>query len=130
MLKKILALAFASIILVSVLPITSFAAEKNPTNIIQVNELVKDEGVETLGFKKTILVNGLKYGGEIVGDLLSILSKKNGDLVKKNSYELGSKLEKLSNDIEQKMMKYMAEELEFSLSEARTIAWAINQFIF
>lgn len=69
----------------------------------------------------------LKYGGDAVGELVGFLSKKNGDLVKKHSYELGSELDRLSTNIENSMRDFMHEDLGFSLSASRSIAWAIMQ---
>ena len=85
MLKKIFALMLASAILVSVLPISTFAAEKVPEDYGDLEEVVKDDEVSTYGFKKEVVSFALKYGGNAVGDLLQLLSKKNGDLVKKHS---------------------------------------------
>lgn len=92
--------------------------------------VVKEENsAAMLGLKKDALVYALKYGGRLVGDLVSLLSKKNGDLVKKHSYEIGSALDRFSNSIEAYLIDFMIFELGFPPSAARSIAWAIMQLI-
>lgn len=129
MLKKIFALMLASAILVSVLPISTFAAEKVPEDYGDLEEVVKDDEVSTYGFKKEVVSFALKYGGNAVGDLLGLLSKKNGDLVKKHSYELGVELDYLTSGIENGMRNFMTDVLDFPPAAARTIAWAIASIV-
>ncbi|MBQ4843824.1 hypothetical protein P9173_07440 [Bacillus safensis] len=137
--KQIIAGTLAFTTLFSIVsPVTSFAAEaKTPTNVetklqrtvLQTAVEMNEPKASTKSWKKDALVFALRHGGPLVGKLLGNLSSKNGKLVTDNSKALANKLDKLSKDIEQKMIDFMHFELGFPISAARTIAWAIMQVI-
>jgi hypothetical protein len=85
--------------------------------------------VTTQGVKKTALIYALRYGGDLLGKLLSNLSKKNGDYVKKYSDDLADALERFENSIESNLIDFMYFKLDIPISAARSIAWAIMQII-
>ncbi|PGC67555.1 hypothetical protein [Bacillus safensis] len=137
--KQIIAGTLAFTTLFSIVsPVTSFAAEaKTSTNVetklqrtvLQTAVEMNEPKASTQSWKKDALVFALRHGGPLVGKLLGNLSSKNGKLVTDNSKALANKLDKLSKDIEQKMIDFMHFELGFPISAARTIAWAIMQVI-
>ena len=147
--KKVLAGCLAFTIMLSASPLTSFAAERssNKGNELLTYAQVQKTELQTIsesksksvgntsgefsaqGWKKDALVLALRYGGDFAGDLLSLLSKKNASYVKKYSKELADFLDKVSSDIEEKLVDFMIFDLELPQSAARTIAWAIMQVI-
>lgn len=82
------------------------------------------------GLKKKAMVLALKYGGNLLSKVVGILSKKNANLLKKHAFALGTFLESISTSIEARLVSFMIHELKIPSSAARTIAWAISQFLF
>ncbi|MGM0217633.1 hypothetical protein [Enterococcus sp. AZ126] len=82
------------------------------------------------GVKKKAMVLALKYGGNLLSKVVGILSKKNANLLKKHAFSLGTFLDSISTSIEARLVSFMIHELKIPSSAARTIAWAISQFIF
>lgn len=137
--KQIIAGTLAFTTLFSIVsPVTSFAAEtKTSTNVetklqrtvLQTAVEMNEPKASTQSWKKDALVFALRHGGPLVGKLLGNLSSKNGKRVAENSKAIADKLDKLSKDIEQRMIDFMHFELGFPISAARSIAWAIMQVI-
>ncbi|GEM_PF-2412896 len=84
--------------------------------------------ISTYGIKKTAVVFALRYGGDMLGSMVKLLSDKNGKLLKKHSSELADALERFTDSIEANMVQFMIFELGFSSSSARSIAWVICMF--
>ncbi|MCY7913246.1 hypothetical protein FTE28_17835 [Bacillus licheniformis] len=146
--KKVIASSLVFTMLLSTAPIASFAAEKESSkrqdvSYVQVQKtalqtmaetknqtVVKTSGeYTTQGLKKDALVWALRHGGNLVGDLLSNLSKKNANYVKKYSKQIADFLDSVSNSIEARLIDFMIFELGIPASSARTIAWAIMLII-
>lgn len=81
------------------------------------------------GIKKKAMVLALKYGGNLLSKVVGILSKKNAALLKKHAFSLGTFLDSITNSIEARLISFMIHELKMPSSAARTIAWAICQFL-
>lgn len=88
----------------------------------------KDGGITTLGLKKDAVVLALRYGGDLLGKVVGILSDKNGKLVVKHADELADALDEFEESVEANLVNFMIMELGFSSASARSIAWAICQF--
>ncbi|MFC9538542.1 hypothetical protein [Lysinibacillus sp. NPDC056959] len=84
--------------------------------------------ISTRGWKKDGVVLALRYGGDMLGSILGMLSDKNGKLVKKHSGKLADALDRFENSIEANMIQFMNQELGFPISASRSIAWAICKF--
>ncbi|ULM97498.1 hypothetical protein L8956_01650 [Peribacillus frigoritolerans] len=81
------------------------------------------------GFKKTVVVYALKYGGTAMGKIVGSLSPANGKLLKKHAFEIGDALDRMSNKIEARLVDFMIHELGFAPSAARSSAWAIALWV-
>jgi hypothetical protein len=132
--KKIIAGTLVATTLMTVAPITSFASAAGKTStLIQTQdskvETNQSGEVTTQGVRKTALIYALRYGGDLLGKLLSNLSKKNGDYVKKYADDIADALERFENSIESNLIDFMYFKLDIPLSASRSIAWAIMQII-
>ncbi|MGE6553206.1 hypothetical protein ACQKFK_31110 [Bacillus mycoides] len=136
--KKITASILAGTMLLSVAPLSTFAAENDNSKTINIQTEVNnyntvgnnvplnvDGEVTTQGWKKSAVVYALRYGGDALSAILKNLSKTNANLVKKHSKQLADALDSFSNSIEARLVDYMIHTLGFPSSSARTIAWAI-----
>lgn len=138
--KKITASILAGTMLLSVAPLSTFAAENDNLKTINIQTEVNnyntvgnnvplnvdvDGEVTTQGWKKSAVVYALRYGGDALSAILKNLSKTNANLVKKHSKQLADALDSFSNSIEARLVDYMIHTLGFPSSSARTIAWAI-----
>jgi len=131
MFKKSIVISLVLALLLMV-PVTAFASTNVPQNTLsnannadQLQSKANEE-IQPYGFKKDALVFALRYGGDLLADLLDILSKRNADLVRKYSDEIADELDRLENDIEANLIQFMHESLDFPMSAARSIAWAIT----
>lgn len=88
----------------------------------------KENEITTRGVKKYAVVFALRYGGDLLGKIVGILSDKNGKLVVKYADELADALERFEDSVEANLVNFMIMELGFSSSSVRSIAWAICQF--
>lgn len=135
--KKFIAMILVVTILFTLAPVTTFAAEESKLETVATNESVEvkdkkdtyeeetDGEITTQGFRKSAVVFALRYGGNALDSIVSVLSKKNGDLVNKHADELADALESFSDSIEARLIDFMIFQLGFPSSSARTIAWAI-----
>jgi hypothetical protein len=73
----------------------SIVAQSVPTTVTYQGSQVSVRSLPTSMLKK-LIVNGLRYGGELLGDLLKIISKDGADWVKKNSSKAADFLDKLT----------------------------------
>ena len=88
----------------------------------------KEGGVTTLGLRKDAVVFALRYGGDLLGKVVGILSDKNGKLLVKHADKLADALDRFEKSIEANLVNFMIMELGLSSASARSIAWAICQF--
>lgn len=87
--------------------------------------LQRNEGqIKLFGVKQKAVVYALKYGGKYLSEIVSILSKTNANYLKKHSYAIATKLEKLNKQGEGILASYIM-TLGVPSTAARTIAWAI-----
>ncbi|MNH95186.1 hypothetical protein D3C73_478210 [compost metagenome] len=94
-----------------------------PTNNIPISS----HPIEAQGVKKWLVVQALKYGGPLLGELLEMLSPAAGEALTEWAYTLGVELDALSSDIEANLIDFMIFDLDLPQSVARSIAWAICQ---
>lgn len=80
--------------------------------------------IQTRGLKQKAVVYALKYGGKYLSDIVEILSKENAKILRKHSYEIAGKLEKLDKYGEGQLASFIM-KLGVTHSPARTIAWAV-----
>ncbi|WP_430111473.1 hypothetical protein [Paenibacillus sp. B1-33] len=77
----------------------SIVAQSVPTTVTYQGSQVSVQSLPTSMLKK-LIVNGLRYGGELLGellgDLLKIISKDGADWIKGNSSKLADFLDKLT----------------------------------
>ncbi|MCY7484244.1 hypothetical protein [Paenibacillus alvei] len=73
----------------------SIVAQSVPTTVTYQGSQVSVQSLPTSMLKK-LIVNGLRYGGELLGDLLKIISKDGADWIKKNSSKAADFLDKLT----------------------------------
>lgn len=104
----------------------------NPYDGTQISpEIIQQLEQESMqrGFKKTVVVYALKYGGTAMGKIVGTLSPANGKLLKKHAFEIGDALDHMSNKIEARLVTFMYEELGLPLAASRSIAWAIALWV-
>lgn len=77
---------------------------------------------------KKLIVNGLRYGGELLGDLLKVISKDGADWIKKNASKAADFLDKLT-EWQTEPIKLGLVALGLSPGDALTIAEWIVLFI-
>lgn len=80
--------------------------------------------IQTRGLKQKAVVYALKYGGKYLSDIVEILSKENAKILRKHSYEIAGKLDKLDKYGEGQLASFIM-KLGVKHSAARTIAWAV-----
>ncbi|MCK1994932.1 hypothetical protein GW626_01610 [Peribacillus muralis] len=106
-------------------PVNPYDGTQISSEIIQ--QLENDS--KKRGFKKTVVVYALKYGGSAMGKIVGSLSPSNGKLLKKHAFEIGDALDRMSNKIEARLADFMIHELGFSQGAAKSIAWAIALWV-
>lgn len=73
----------------------SIVAQSVPTTVTYQGSQVSVQSLPTSMLKK-LIVNALRYGGELLGDVLKLVSKNGADWIKGNSSKLADFLDKLT----------------------------------
>ncbi|MEN3132665.1 hypothetical protein [Bacillus albus] len=147
-LKKIIPASMAFAALLTVAPLSSFAAEtetsvKNnvvnfPTQtnykVESVNQTVslEDDGeVTAQGWKKSVVVAGLRGGGKALKAITEWLGAgtKEAKYLSKNAEKIGDALDGFESGIENALIDFMIFECDIPGGSARVIAKAITAFI-
>ncbi|HHL0974597.1 TPA: hypothetical protein ACQUHP_006394 [Bacillus cereus] len=140
--KKIIPATMAFAALLTVAPLSSFAAEietpvKNnvvnfPQTNVQATDLnqsisLDDDGELTAqGWKKQGLIYGLKWGGEALESLLGYLGKASyKNAVKENRLSIAHYLEYTENVAKRGLKNYLIDECGISASTADVVAEGI-----
>ncbi|MCM3293522.1 hypothetical protein M3661_25795 [Paenibacillus sp. MER 180] len=138
--KKVVVAVLSSVILTTAVAPSISAAAVNPkpvtyniitqsipTTVIYQGSQVSVKSLPTSMLKK-LIVNGLRYGGELLGDLLKIISKDGSDWIKKNASKAADFLDKLT-EWQTEPIKLGLVALGLSPGDALTIAEWIVLFI-
>ena len=96
-----------------------------PTTTISTPTEKPGDIVQTQGVKKWAAVQALKYGGALLGTMVSYLSPSAGSYLINNSYALGVELSYLSTNIEAYLVDFCYFSLGIPMAASRSIAWAI-----
>ncbi|MEB9552360.1 hypothetical protein P4J60_17270 [Bacillus cereus] len=146
--KKIIPSTIAFATLLTVAPLSSFAAEadkapvqNNIVNFPQVNNntttlnqevtLDDDGDVTAQGWKKEIVVAGLRGGGKALKAITEWLGAgtKKAKYLSKNAEKIGDALDGFESGIENALIDFMIFECDIPGGSARVIAKAITTFI-
>lgn len=145
--KKFIPASMAFAALLTVAPLSSFAAEtetpvkNNIVNFPQINYKVEnvnqtvsleDDGeVTAQGWKKSAVVWALRNGGDKMSAIVNYIGKgrKEAQLLKKYSHEIADELDSLTSNIENGLSGFMQTELGIPGGSARVIASCICAFI-
>ncbi|PFJ84768.1 hypothetical protein COJ11_31455 [Bacillus cereus] len=146
--KKIIPSTIAFATLLTVAPLSSFAAEadkapvqNNIVNFPQVNNntttlnqevtLDDDGDVTAQGWKKEIVVAGLRGGGKALKAITEWLGAgtKEAKYLSKNAEKIGDALDGFESGIENALIDFMIFECDIPGGSARVIAKAITTFI-
>ncbi|EOO65521.1 hypothetical protein IIC_06067 [Bacillus cereus VD021] len=140
--KKIIPASMAFAALLTVAPLSSFAAETdapvknnvvnfpqtnyNVTDLNQTVSLDEDGEVSAQGWKKQLLVNGLKWGGEALESLLGYLGKTSyKNIIKENRLSLAHYLERTEALAHRGLKNFFIDECGASASTADVLADAV-----
>ena len=142
--KKIISASMAFAALLTVAPLSSFAAEtdapvkNNVVNFPQTNynvtdlnqnptvDLDEDGDVSAQGWKKSLLINGLKWGGEALESLLGYLGKTSyKNVIKENRLSLAHYLERTEKLAHRGLKNFFIDECGVSASTADVLADAV-----
>lgn len=96
-----------------------------PTTTINIPTEKPGDIVQPQGLKKWAAVQALKYGGALLGTMVSYLSPSAGSYLINNSYALGVELSYLSTNIEAYLVDFCYFSLGIPMAASRSIAWAI-----
>ena len=96
---------------------------------ITVRPSVSTEAVEIEGVKKDLLVWALRNGGDLLDNVLDLVSDSAGDYLKKYAGQIADFLDSITNSFEARLIDFMIFELGFPSSVARSIAWALSTFL-
>ncbi|SNS72499.1 hypothetical protein SAMN05444672_10257 [Bacillus sp. OK838] len=115
----------ASVLVQQANPVNPYDGTQISSEIIQ--QLERES--QQRGFKKTVVVYALKYGGTALSKIVGSLSPTNGKLLKKHAFEIGDALDRMSSNIEARLVDFMYHELGLPLAASRSIAWAIALWV-
>lgn len=115
----------ASVLVQQANPVNPYDGTQISSEIIQ--QLERES--QQRGFKKTVVVYALKYGGTALSKIVGSLSPTNGKLLKKHAFEIGDALNRMSSNIEARLVDFMYHELGLPLAASRSIAWAIALWV-
>lgn len=144
--KKIIPATMAFAALLTVAPLSSFAAETetpvknnvvhfpqinyNVTDLNQTVSLDDDGEVTAQGWKKQGLIYALKYGGELLEKLLGYLGKTSyKNAVKENRLSIANYLEYVDNVAKSGLKDFLISDCGMSSSTADVVAEAILTFV-
>ncbi|MGY0009198.1 hypothetical protein [Bacillus anthracis] len=147
--KKIIPASMAFALLLTVAPLSSFAAEtdapvkNNVVNFPQTNynvtdlnqnpvvDLDEDGDVSAQGWKKSAVVWGLKNGGDALQTLTKWLGAgtKEAKYLNKHAKSIANALDRFESHIEQNLIDFMIFECGIPGGSARVIASAITGLV-
>ncbi|PEX40009.1 hypothetical protein COK00_23105 [Bacillus cereus] len=146
--KKIIPASIAFATLLTVAPLSSFAAEmdntpvqnnvvnfpqanNNTTSLNQEVTLDEDGDVTAQGWKKEVVVAGLRGGGKALKAITEWLGAgtKEAKYLSKNAEKIGDALDGFESGIENALIDFMIFECDIPGGSARVIARAITGFI-
>lgn len=146
--KKIIPASIAFATLLTVAPLSSFAAEtdkapvqnnvvnfpqgsSNATSLNQEVTLDEDGDVTAQGWKKSVVVAGLRGGGKALKAITEWLGAgtKEAKYLSKNAEKIGDALDGFESGIENALIDFMIFECDIPGGSARVIAKAITTFI-
>ena len=84
--------------------------------------------VEAMGFKKTVLVNALRYGGEALDAVLDWLgiASKEAKYLTNHSSKIADFLDSVTDEIEKKLLDFLIFQCDIPQNYARVITIAIT----
>lgn len=89
-----------------------------------------DNQIAPYGLKKTVVVKALKYGGDLLAEIVDMIGDESiAKMLKDNAYAIGDFLDSITDSFEANLIQFMAFQLGFPMEAARNIAWAICFFL-
>ena len=100
------------------------------TEVNASDNYVTDNQVSPYGLKKTLVVNALKYGGDLLAEIVDMIGDETiAKMLKDNAYAIGDYLDSITDSFEANLIQFMAFQLGLPIEAARNIAWAICFFL-